>query len=181
MKSEIKELGQVAFPEFTGERAYMVPIINKIIPSEFKRWEQVIGIMLNDVELKDVVYMTIDQKAVKKGDFHRRSGAHIDGNYTSLGWGSPPGWITDNLQGGGIMLASDNVGCIAYEGTFNGFAGDGGDCSHIDLSASKASVLSPNKAYLGNVTMVHETIPAIEDQNRSFIRLTLPESYRFYD
>jgi hypothetical protein len=135
--------------------------------------------MLEGIESSDVIYLTIDQAIVKKGENHRRSGAHIDGVYSNGKWDTGPDWIVKDLTGGGIVLASDRVGCKAYEGEFSNDIGDGGDCSNIDLSGANVSILEPNQVYIGNVTMVHETMPATETQNRSFVRLTLPESWKY--
>lgn len=179
MKSKLKIGNVVSFPEFTKERAYMIPIRkNSNLPKRFERWQDTVNIMLEGIETDDVVYMTIDQSEVKKGDNHRRNGLHIDGNYTaSEGWDSTPGWITGNCKGGGIILAASEIGCKAYDGTFNGAIGDGGDCSSVDLSHTREVILQPNRVYIGNVTMLHKTVCASENQNRTFIRLTLPKSY----
>lgn len=180
MKSLLKIGNVVSFPKFTKERAYMVPFKKgEELPEQYSRWQNTVNAMLEGIETNDVIYMTIDQGEVKKGSTQRRGGVHIDGNYTIVGWGTPPTWNTADCNGGGIILASDQVGCKAYEGELTGGINDGGDCSNMDLSGTKASVLQPNQVYVGNVTMAHETMPATETHNRTFIRLTLPESYQF--
>lgn len=181
MESKLKLIGAVDFPGFTGERAYMVPITrNKPLPAKYSRWQKTVDTLLDDIDVEDDIYMTIDQKTVNKGIMHRRCGLHIDGNYSKTnGWDNPPSWITDNCIGGGIILASDEIGCKAYEGVFKGLPKEGGDCSHINLSNAKTTVLLPGQGYLGNSALIHETLPAKENQDRTFIRLTLPETFRY--
>lgn len=177
MKSVIKLGEKISFPCFTHERAYMIPFKKNNIPKKYSRWEKTINTMLKGIDTNDTIYLTIDQKTVNKGNTHRREGPHIDGNYIDNGWDTGPTWNTKNNDYGGIILASDKIGCKAYEGIFDGTIGEGGDCSNIDLSNAKISILQPYQIYIGNVTMIHETIPALETQKRTFVRLTLPESY----
>jgi hypothetical protein len=192
MKSILIKGSRVLFPTYTGERAYMVHINkHQSLPEKYSRWQGVIDSMLDGVETKDTIYMTIDQGHVKKGCSQRREGAHIDGNWlpdirahgtgghVTMGWDSGGGWIKENLTNGGIIIASDCDGAKAYKGDFEGVCGKGGDCSHIDLTSAKTVILKPNTVYLGNVTMIHETMPAIKDIDRTFVRLTLPENYKF--
>jgi len=180
MKSLLKTGNVVTFPEFTKERAYMVPFKKgEKLPEQYSRWQDTVDSMLDGVDADDVIYMTIDQGEVEKGTTHRRGGAHIDGVYTIAGWDTGPSWITKDCAGGGIILASDQIGAKAYEGEFADDIGEGGDCSHMDLSHATVHVLKPNQVYVGNVSMVHETIPAAETHNRTFVRLILPESYAF--
>ena len=192
MKSILRTCGNVSFPEFTNERAYMIPFKKgELLPKQLSRWQDSVNAMLESIETDGIIYMTIDQGEVKAGNSQRRGGAHIDGNYNKINgysawssevmaWDTGGGrWNTRNLTKGGIILASDSVGCKAYEGNFKGVNSIGGDCSHLDLSSAKITVLKPNKIYIGNVTMIHETIAAVKTHNRSFIRLTLPETYEY--
>jgi len=191
MRSVLKEGSSISFPEFTKERAYMIPFKkSEKLPDKYSRWQDTINTMLDNVETDGVVYMTIDQGRVLKGDSQRRGSPHIDGNYSKINgyitlssevmaWGTGGGWSTKSLTKGGIILASNSVGCKAYEGEFDGVNAVGGDCSHLDLSSANVSILKPNRVYIGNVTMIHETIKAEQTHNRSFVRLTLPETYEF--
>lgn len=192
MQSIIKQGCNVVFPEFTGERIYMVPFTKaKGLPVEYSRWSALAAAMVEDIETDGVIYFMADQGFVKAGNTHRRGGAHIDGNYghyngvVGFKGDSPPGFKMDLAYRmpmdtkGGIVLAADHVGCKAYEGDFSDSPAFGGDCSHIDLSGTKQSVMQPNKVYIGNISMVHETTPAQEDQNRTVVRLILPDDYEF--
>ncbi len=181
MKSELKLKSTIEFPEFTNERIYMQPFEKNKLPKKFNRWKKSIDTMLKNETVDGTIYLTIDQSFVKKGSNHRRSGLHFDGNFVNNSWDPiPPRWSTNNkLIGGGILLASNEVGCKAYVGEFHGEIKDGGNCEDVDISKTKSLVLKKNFVYLGNVHMLHETMAANEDQYRTFIRLTLPPSYRF--
>lgn len=193
MKSIVKSGGNVVFPAFTGERVYMVPFTKAGgLPVEHSRWSSLVASMVEGIETDGVIYFMADQGVVKAGDIHRRGGAHIDGNYGNyngaLGFsgdgGGTPGFKIDMCYKnpidllGGIVLASDYMGCKSYEGDFNGSPAYGGDCSHLDLSTSRQTVMQPNQVYMGNVTMVHEAIPSVADQNRTVVRLILPDDYK---
>ncbi len=70
----------IIFPEFRGERVYMLPFYKKTgLPSHLKHWQKTIDMMLDDVDTDDVVYLMIDQGIVKANEYHRRPGVHVDG------------------------------------------------------------------------------------------------------
>jgi len=82
MKSLLKEIGPVTFPENTGERVYMLPFTRREgLPAHLSRWQLTIDAMLQGVETDGPIYLMIDQGIVKAGSPHRRGGAHIDGNW----------------------------------------------------------------------------------------------------
>lgn len=171
MKSILKTGPSVTFPAFMGERIYMAPFRKGSLP--FSRWRKTVDTMLDGIETDEIIYLTVDEGFVQKGALHRRGGPHVDGNYSGS-WDFPrPGWKFSS--GGGIVLASSHVGCQAFDGVVDGQIGAGGDCSGLDLP--KPTVLQPNRVHLGNASMVHETIPALEDCHRTMVRLTLPESW----
>lgn len=190
MKSELRQLGNVIFPSFTGERVYMRPVRKgEKLPSDLSRWQATVDAMLESVDVSGYIYLTVDQGVMEPGDTQRRAGPHIDGNWVIDGystghrvmaWDTGGGkWNTKNLEAGGIILACDRDGAKAYKGEFSGVVGDGGDCSHLDLSGAEVETLVSNKAYIGSVNMVHEAMPAQECGERTFVRLTLPEDFAF--
>lgn len=73
-----------------------------------------------------------------------------------------------------IILASNIRGCVAYTGDWHGEIGTGGDCSHIDLSGLDRVELQANKAYVGNVAMLHESVPLDAECYRTLVRLNVP-------
>lgn len=74
----------------------------------------------------------------------------------------------------GLILASSLAACIGYVGEFEGPIGEGGDCSHIDLSGLMKIDMQANVAYWGNVTNLHESIPVKSDCERQLVRLNVP-------
>lgn len=74
-----------------------------------------------------------------------------------------------------IILASD-VGecCRAFRGAFDSMIGDGGDCSHIDLSKTEEVMMRGHVVYAGNVTMLHESLPVPHEVARTVVRLNVP-------
>lgn len=190
MLSRINEIGEVCFPVFTGERLYQVPFKKEVpLPVELSRWQPTVDAMLQGIDTEEEMYLMVDQGEVGEGSTQRREGAHIDGNWIVgenahttghqvMMWDTGGGrWNTKNLETGGIILAADRDGATVYEGTVDGVVGEGGDCSHLDLSNTKQRMLEPNKAYLGNVTMIHESMPSKKSGKRTLVRITLPQTY----
>jgi len=73
----------------------------------------------------------------------------------------------------GLILASDVAGCRAYAGRFEGAPGEGGDCSHVDLSSLNAVDCEPGTVYAGNVTLLHESLPIPAGGPRTLVRLNV--------
>jgi hypothetical protein len=190
MESKISKIGNVTFPEFTGERVYQIPFKKgQSLPSELARWQPTVDLMLVGINTDEEMYLMIDQAIVNKNQTQRRSGAHIDGNWDAvnqrhgggghrvMAWSTGGGWKTENLTKGGIILAADCDGAKVYKGNISGLVGEGGDCTHLDLSNMETEILQPNQAYIGNVTMIHEAVPSIKSCNRTLVRITLPSTY----
>ncbi len=191
MKSLLKEIGPVSFPENTGERVYMRPFtIKSGLPSHLQRWQKTVDAMLRGVETDGPIYLMIDQGLVRGGFTHRRKGAHIDGNWIpslnghgghgkhrpiSGSWSDDNGgWKESELAPEGIILASDVYASCAYIGDVKGEIKSGGDCSDMDLSLTNRVPLLAGKAYAGNVFMVHESLPVEFDCLRTLVRLNVP-------
>lgn len=73
-----------------------------------------------------------------------------------------------------IILASDLIGCRAFEGEWDGMPMDGGDCSHIDVSNLQEVIFDKNVVYRGNVGMLHESMPILLGGKRTVVRLNVP-------
>jgi hypothetical protein len=188
MISKIVQIGNVSFPSFNEERLYQIPFKKNIpLPEELSHWQPTVDSMLVGVDTDEEMYLMVDQGTVEKGTTQRREGVHIDGNWEITGhstghrvmaWDTGGGrWSTKNLTTGGIILASNINGTKAYEGEVAGIVGEGGDCSHLDLRGLHTVEMQSNVAYLGNVTMLHEAVPAPQAHNRTLVRITLPASY----
>ena len=78
--SIIQSRGAVTFPEFTGERVYMVPFtIKDGLPTELKRWQPTVDAMMDGIDMPGVGYLMVDQSIALPGHAQRRPGLHIDG------------------------------------------------------------------------------------------------------
>lgn len=73
-----------------------------------------------------------------------------------------------------IILASNVPACRALVGNWGGIIGEGGDVSHLDLSHMREIQMQANIAYAGNVTFVHESLPVLQDCQRTVVRLNVP-------
>lgn len=205
MKSLLKEIGPVTFPENTGERVYMLPFTaNHGLPSHLSRWQPTIDAMLCGVFTDGPIYLMIDQGRVTAGKSHRRGGPHIDGNWNPgvFAHDGPPvppqhapwppshrpmaghhghramagkgSWASENFAPEALILASDVCASCVYIGEVEGDPVEGGDCSHLDLSAAYQVPLLAGRAYAGNVTMIHESLPVTKDCQRTLVRLNVP-------
>jgi hypothetical protein len=191
MKSELIELGSVSFPDNTGERVYMLPFFQREgLPANLSRWQPTVDAMLVGIHTEEPIYLMIDQGRVEAGKSQRRPGAHIDGywNPEKNGHGGTGGgghgshrpgksgaWNTATFaEPEAILLASDLCASRALVGDFDGPIGEGGDCSRLNLSALESVSLRPHRAYIGNVTMIHESLPVERDCQRTLVRLNLP-------
>lgn len=81
-QSTIQQRGAVTFPEFTGERVYMLPFRKaEGLPFDLVRWQPTVDAMLDGIDVVGPIYLMIDQGIVKPGTTHRRPGVHIDGHW----------------------------------------------------------------------------------------------------
>lgn len=166
---------QVSFPSFAAERVYMLPFLQRDgLPTGLRRWQRTIDAMLDGLKVPGQIYLMIDQAKVDAGTTHRRSGRHVDGNW--LATSEFHGHITEGGEYAPetIILASNVQACRAYLGACQGRPSSDGDCCHIDVSGTKAITLRANQVYLGNATLVHESLPVPCDCKRTLVRLNIP-------
>lgn len=79
-QSSVTPLGVVAFPDYSGERVYMVPFAkDKALPDNLARWQGTVDAMMADVDTDQECFLMIDQSPVVAGNTHRRAGWHVDG------------------------------------------------------------------------------------------------------
>jgi len=185
MISEIKEMFSCEVPTapFIGE-LYMYPIFgwledcSNILPNECRVFAPLINEMLSHI-VTPISYLTIDRKILKPGQTHRRGGIHIDGVYSKLGWDPSPGWNIDSSSIG-MMIASNEIGCKAWEGEYVGTPGKGGDCSHMieELNNMNSFLLDSNKVFLINSNGIHESICQEKETDRTVVRLSFPAQAR---
>lgn len=206
MKTAIRQLGRVSFPEFTGERVYMHEFTKKGgLPKHLQRWQDTVDAMLEGVTAEGPIFLMVDQAPVQACATHRRPGMHIDGIWepgisahqpapshrtspppthrtlprhvtpTRLPqhFTSPPMHLMrdeDEL----LILASDVLGCAAYEGEWHDTPGVGGDCSHFDRHGLHRVDMEPGIAWAGDaMSMLHESIPVDRNCLRTVVRLNV--------
>lgn len=202
LNSIVQQRGAVTFPAHTGERVYMREFRKSTgLPAHLSRWQSTIDAMLDGVDTDGPIYLMIDQGVVKATSSHRRPGLHIDGYWNPAisahgGGGRHSGTPSDEGRGGhgggrhcsgadswanadyrdleGLILASDVSASRAMVGWFDGLPGEGGDCSHIDVSDMQDIRLAAGTCYAGNVTMLHESLPVAADCLRTLVRLNVP-------
>ena len=195
---------KVPFPEFTSEKIYMVDVGHGFPKNLHRWQDTVESMLSTIEFTKgSSVFLTVDQSPVKKGIFHRRPGIHVDGTWIdSLSAGHRiPGHV---IQAAGhkipgiplhkiptrynatqteippfgthqaLILATNFLGSVAYEGEFHGYPGVGGDCSHIDTGSTVKVDLDPCYAWAGDTnSLLHETVPACKDCFRTLVRLNV--------
>jgi len=197
-----KELYPVSIPHYEGEIKMLPFELSDLanIPEKFKK---LVENLISFLPIKQgIAFLTIDGKTIQQGSTHRRGGKHIDGNYIfagNSGWGGDNGgngggngWkvgengfklslpqhkISYENPNGGMIIASDFVGCMGWNGVFEGKAGIGGDCTHLDIKQESGFLLKPNVAYYGNSQFVHESLPIEKNIHRNLVRITLPLEY----
>ncbi len=190
-------VGKVSFPEFRGAQAYMHPIdlAAPTLPSDCADFAPVVALMIRDsgITPSGAAFVTIDQRHIRAGQSHRRPGPHVDGNFIFDWGGGGGGWLTGvagrvlspenhRLQYcnpmGGMLIASDAVGCRVWRGEFSGQPKQGGDCSHLgeQLDSAQSWLMEAGAVYLGNSTCVHESLPFAHDVRRTLVRITLPST-----
>lgn len=177
---------KVNFPKFDAEKIYMLPFQKKRgLPSNLKHWQETVDQMLSGIESAGVIYLMIDQAFVKANDFHRRKGLHIDGYWCGPNTGhtghrgsrydTQMSWVNASFQESeALVLASNISAACGYVGEFEGVIGDKGSCEHLDTSHLEQITLDANRAYIGNVTFLHESLPVPQDCFRTVVRLNVP-------
>lgn len=169
----VSVLGQVKFPEFTGQREYMRGFTKKSgLPNDLERWTDTIAPILENIDSDDMIYLTIDQKFIKAGNHHRRGGLHIDQYWIDSMWKGGGGWVNNALhEPQGIILATDKCNSVGFVGDWSGRVGEGGSVSENEIENMQKVFIEPNNVYFGNVGFVHETLPVEKDTERTLIRL----------
>lgn len=99
--SFVEKANEVTFPEYKGERIYMLPVTLKDgLPQALNHWQPTVDALMDgiDIEKDSPFYLMIDQKFVPKGQMHRRAGIHVDGYWIPgiFAHGNPGGGGTHN-------------------------------------------------------------------------------------
>lgn len=188
--SNVVAVGAVPFPVWTGERVYMKEFTKaEGLPPSLQRWQPTVDAMLTGLDAPGQIYLMIDQGVVAPNATHRRGGIHIDGYWCAQagGHGGRHGSTTGSREANkgyweqcdfatpeAIVLASDVQAARAYKGQWTGAPGQGGDCSHVDVQNMEEVALLAGVAYVGNVAMLHESLPTKHFTRRTVVRLNIP-------
>lgn len=186
----------VHFPEWRGERHYMLPFtVRGGVPATVARYAGVVDDMLRtvDVDSNQECYLMIDEAVVEPGVAHRRPGLHADGYwhpamYCHGGGGHSPRPAHHPLpaprprprprpKAEALLLASNYSACRALVGTYTrDFLArwDGGDCSTVDTSGMLPMTLDANRVYKLDVFSLHESLPVRERVQRAVVRINVP-------
>lgn len=80
---------------------------------------------------------------------------------------------------GGLIVVSNEVGCRAWKGNFEGYIGNEGECSAIEaqLTSDKELTLKKNEVWMMSSNTPHETLMIDKGKRRTFMRITLNHRY----
>lgn len=175
-RSDVQEVGSVSFPEWRGDRAYMVRFSDSL-PVELERWSPVVDVMLSGMKFSHA-FLTVDENMLFAGNSHRRPGIHLDGAWDPgmLMHGAPgPRHRPHVARGNQLLILASNVeGCAAFNGEFLLEEFNGGDCSSVPIGSLKRSRMLPGVAYVGDAcSFIHEPLPMQADCRRSLVRLNV--------
>lgn len=209
-ESLYEKLNTVQFPDFTGTRIMMMPVVlgdpdsipqdnyRSLIAGLFEMWPKHSG---------EIGYLTIDERVVHAGRSHRVPGKHVDsvcefGVQRHGGGGGPVqprhgagGGISLNKysggwggghgswagQGTGMLLVSDVVGCRVWGGTFEGKPGPDGECDHLADQCDDGELMQANNVYWCDGYCVHESLPQPADVKRKLVRLSMPSTAPWFE
>jgi hypothetical protein len=182
--SEVKPLGDIRLPAFMGIRIQMMPVIlgyMDSIPYELRHFRETIlriFCLMDQKHIGQTGYLTIDEKFVRFGQFHRRPGLHVDAG----GWGGSgprhPAASADN----GMIVTQSHEHTVAYHQAFEGEIGEEGDCKCLRRQAIAPNPLKAFKAYwLSGLTVHGHISPMLQDTARQFVRLSLPSDAPWFD
>jgi hypothetical protein len=183
--SELRELGRIDFPKFSGTRVMMMPVLlgdMDSIPGDLRHYCSAVGRLFDASEVKSgTAYLTIDEKLLGVGQTHRRPGLHVDGamNGKSGSWGGGGNpWAKR-----GMLIASNPQGCRAWVQEFAGEPGEEGNCDHLkrQLSPACETQLSANTIYWCGPLCVHESMAASVAMRRQLIRLSMPSDAAWFE
>ena len=192
--SKIQECKKVNLLNLPICDLYMHPIDiseHAKLSAEYSKYNRVVNDMLSCLKNRQgEAFVTIDTRIVEAGSTHRRPGKHVDGNFIFDWQGGGGGWLTGSegrilspkdhkkqycdSENGATLIVSDFIGCKAWEGEFNDYPKQGGDCSHIDTN--EGFYLKQSIVYLMNSTAIHESMPLPVTTKRTLVRITLPPS-----
>jgi hypothetical protein len=184
-KSTFHQVGELEFPDFSGTRVQMMPIILGdvwSVPETLAHYSEALKrLFALGGHTGEVGYLTIDEKVLQPGETHRRPGLHVDGIFQGRvggSWGGGGGWASVAT---GMLTVSSAPGCRAFSQEFSGWPGMEGECDHLADQCEDGTVLSPGVVYWAGGLCVHESIPMTKETPRQLIRLSLPSDGPWFE
>lgn len=174
--------GALVFPEFTGERVMMMPVILgdlRGVPRQYHDLAESLYGVTESRHIGNVGYLTIDERVLNPGETLRRPGLHVDGYYQgrSGAWGGGGSW---GSVGNGMLTISSTAHCRAYLGEIDGIPGNEGECSHL-VMPNNGEVFGAGEIYWVDGACVHESLPVTERTRRQFVRLSMPSNGPWFE
>lgn len=192
LHSYYQSIGKIALP-FQQRQVYMaeIDLETPMLANAIRDYEDIVINLCNSVgAYHGKAYVTVDEQHLKMGDTQRKPGPHVDGRYLKSiqHWGhEDPGghWnhscnVIPNRMA--VIVASTVPLCRAWEGDFNGLPRITGDCQHVLDDAGVLDDfkrLNANEAYLLSPDCIHESMSAIRDCARTFLRIALPTDFHY--
>lgn len=172
----------LAFPEFTGERIMMMPVILgdfRGIPAQYSEVIRNLYGVTESRHFGSIGYLTIDERQLTPGETLRRSGLHVDGYYHGRcgAWGGGGGW---GSVGNGMLTISSTAHCRAYLGMIEGEPGPEGECGHL-VMPNAGELFEAGHVYWVDGACVHESLPVQEETKRQFVRLSMPSNGPWFE
>lgn len=180
--SELLNRGTVTLPDYSGVRVLMMPFHlhdpKGSLPESLQPWVKALRTMVAVSPCqKGTGYLTIDEATVQSGRTHRRPGLHVDGWAGDAGdsgvWSYGGGW---GAREGGMVMATNILGSVAYEQNFDGEPKAYGDCEHLRSQCGESTPLVPGVIWWLSALTVHESIPHNTTVPRQFIRISMPSN-----
>jgi hypothetical protein len=173
-ESEVRYIGQVQLPEFTGTRWMMMPVRledARTVPESHRPLFQ--QLLHRSTVRAGVGYLTVDEVELTEGEVQRRPGLHVDGKG---GWGDGGGgWSAK-----GMFIVSSDGACAGYHQTFEGEPDDDGSCEHLRDQCGEPIRMKPRGLYWCSSFAVHEGLPS-KAGPRTFVRLSMPSAAPWYE
>ena len=162
-----EKMNKIIFPEYTGIKVNMMPILMGIddsIPKDLHKYLPLINNCKFDKE--STVYLSIHESIVEQGKTQRRVGIHTDGT-SANSWGGG-GW-GGSSKNKGIYIASTDGRCKVWDCSTTNVDGHGGVLHSLDDIIS--SDMEENVLYWMTDRTPHESLPSLTTSVRQWFRL----------
>jgi hypothetical protein len=178
--SQIECVSKVEFPNPSGLRIMMMPFrLEEKLPELCAQYQAIVDLALLKTPTKTgIAYLTIDEAPVRKDEYHRRPGLHVDGIVGSWGGDDKGGW-----GAGGMFVAASHHGCEAWRGVLEAAVGHDGSCEHLRPRLEEMEHVKMEAGVLYHVSpgCIHQAKPAGYNQTRQFFRLSMPSDAAWFE